>query len=103
MRSLHRSFFHRPEISRTKTIEEARAQAEATKMKGAAQAAVIQAIGRAEAEEMRMKAGAYKQYGDAAITALVLEALPKVRMQSIFGYLPWQIVVASLSGTQIRH
>uniref|UniRef100_A0A914VGK8 Band 7 domain-containing protein n=1 Tax=Plectus sambesii TaxID=2011161 RepID=A0A914VGK8_9BILA len=66
------------EGKRTKVIEEARAHAEATKMKGSAQAAVIQAVGRAEAEKMRMKAGAYKQYGDAAITALVLEALPKI-------------------------
>ena len=33
---------------------------------------------RAEAERMRMKASAYKQYGDAAILALVLEALPQV-------------------------
>ena len=27
---------------------------------------------------MRMKAAAYKQYGDAAMMSLVLEALPKV-------------------------
>ena len=27
---------------------------------------------------MRMKASAYKQYGDAAILALVLEALPQI-------------------------
>ena len=33
---------------------------------------------RAEAERMRMKASAYKQYGDAAILALVLEALPQI-------------------------
>ena len=35
-------------------------------------------IYRAEAEKMRMKASAYKQYGDAAILSLVLEALPQV-------------------------
>lgn len=28
---------------------------------------------------MRMKASAYKQYGDAAVMALVLEALPQVK------------------------
>lgn len=28
---------------------------------------------------MRMKAAVYKQYGDAAIMSLVLEALPKVK------------------------
>ncbi len=33
---------------------------------------------RAEAERMRMKASAYKQYGDAAILAMVLEALPQI-------------------------
>ena len=33
---------------------------------------------RAEAESMRMKASAYKQYGDAAIMSLVLEALPQI-------------------------
>ena len=33
---------------------------------------------RAEAERMRMKASAYKQYGDAAILSLVLESLPQV-------------------------
>merc|ERR1712013_782959 len=32
----------------------------------------------AEAEGMRMKASAYKQYGDAAILSLVLEALPQI-------------------------
>ena len=37
-------------------------------------------IYRAEAEKMRMKASAYKQYGDAAILSLVLEALPQVRL-----------------------
>ena len=39
----------------------------------------LQAVGRAEAEKMRMKASAYKQYGDAAVMALVLEALPQVK------------------------
>ncbi len=39
--------------------------------------------GVAEADQMRMKAAAYKQYGDAAVTALVLESLPKV-MTSFF-------------------
>ena len=38
----------------------------------------MEAVGRAEAERMRMKASAYKQYGDAAIMSLVLEALPQV-------------------------
>lgn len=56
------------------------AQAEAEKIKkiGEAEASSIEAVGKAEAEKMRLKAEAYQQYGEAAKTALVLEALPKV-------------------------
>ena len=39
---------------------------------------IIYILFRAEAERMRMKASAYKQYGDAAILSLVLESLPQV-------------------------
>ena len=63
----------------TKTIEEARAHAEATRMVGSSEAQVVAAVGKAQAEQMRMKAAEYKMFGDAAITAQVLEALPKVR------------------------
>uniref|UniRef100_A0AAZ1XPR6 Flotillin n=1 Tax=Oreochromis aureus TaxID=47969 RepID=A0AAZ1XPR6_OREAU len=56
--------------------------AEGQKMKkvltAQAEAASIEAVGKAEAEKMRLKAEAYQQYGDAAKTALVLEALPKI-------------------------
>ena len=45
---------------------------------GGAEATAIESVGKAEAERMRMKAAAYKQYGDAAMMSLVLEALPKV-------------------------
>lgn len=56
------------------------AQAEAEKIRkiGEAEASSIKAVGKAEAEKMRLKAEAYEQYGEAAKTALVLEALPKV-------------------------
>ena len=56
------------------------AQAESEKIRsiGEAEAASIEAVGKAEAEKMRLKAEAYQQYGEAAKTALVLEALPKV-------------------------
>jgi flotillin len=56
------------------------AQAEAEKIKciGEAEAGSIEVIGKAEAEKMRLKADAYQQYGGAAKTALVLEALPKI-------------------------
>lgn len=45
---------------------------------GAAEAAAIEAVGKAEAERMRLKASAYKQYGEAAMLNLVFETLPKV-------------------------
>merc|ERR1719283_257353 len=63
---------------RTKTVEAARADGEKIRLIGAADARAVEAVGRAEAEKMRMKASAYKQYGDAAIMALVLEALPQI-------------------------
>jgi len=63
---------------RTKTVEAARADGERIRLIGGAEAKAVEAVGRAEAESMRMKASAYKQYGDAAIMALVLEALPHI-------------------------
>ena len=65
-------------LFRTQTVESARAEAERVRLIGASEARAIEAVGRAEAEKMRMKASAYKQYGDAAIMALVLEALPQI-------------------------
>jgi len=67
-----------PLSSRTQTVEQAQAEAERVRLTGAAEARAIEAVGRAEAEKMRMKASAYKQYGDAAVMALVLEALPQI-------------------------
>lgn len=66
------------EGKRTQTVEAARADAERVRLIGASEARAIEAVGRAEAEKMRMKASAFKQYGDAAIMALVLEALPQI-------------------------
>merc|ERR1719244_2283264 len=63
---------------RTKTVESAKAEGEKIRLIGAAEAKAVEAVGRAEAESMRMKASAYKQYGDAAVLALVLEALPQI-------------------------
>merc|ERR1719438_396291 len=56
------------------------AEAEAYKVQTIAEGKRTQTVesARAEAEKMRMKASAYKQYGDAAIMALVLEALPQI-------------------------
>merc|ERR1712179_520804 len=66
------------EGKRTQTVESARADAERVRLIGASEARAVEAVGRAEAEKMRMKASAYKQYGDAAIMSLVLEALPQI-------------------------
>merc|ERR1719446_510150 len=66
------------EGNRTKTVEAARADGEKIRLIGGAEAKAVEAVGRAEAESMRMKASAYKQYGDAAIMAMVLEALPQI-------------------------
>lgn len=62
----------------TQTIEEARGDAERMKAIGLAEAAAIGDVGKADAERMLAKAKVYKQYGEAALMALVLEALPKV-------------------------
>merc|ERR1719447_1773658 len=66
------------EGNRTKTVEAARAEGEKIRLIGAADARAVEAVGRAEAEGMRLKASAYKQYGDAAVMSLVLEALPSI-------------------------
>lgn len=61
------------------------AQAEAEKIRkiGEAEAFVIEAIGMAEAERMKLKAEALQQYGEAAQLALVLDALPEVRREQL--------------------
>lgn len=64
--------------TRFQTVEVARAEAEKIRLIGGSEAAAIEAVGKAEAERMRLKAAAYKQYGDAAMLNLVLETLPKV-------------------------
>lgn len=42
---------------------------------------MIEAIGMAEAERMKLKAEALQSYGEAAQLALVLDALPEVRRE----------------------
>lgn len=63
---------------RMKKVLISQAEAEKIRKIGEAEACSIEAVGKAEAEKMRLKAEAYQQYGEAAKTALVLEALPKV-------------------------
>ena len=59
-------------------METARAEAERIKLQGEAEAFAVQAVGQSEANKLRMKAQAYKQYGDAAVMAMVLESLPQI-------------------------
>ncbi|MFH4980496.1 hypothetical protein AB6A40_007205 [Gnathostoma spinigerum] len=59
-------------------IEEAKANAAATKKLGEANAAVVDAVGKAEAERLLLRAAAFSQYGDVATTALVLEQIPEI-------------------------
>lgn len=55
---------------------EAEAEAEKIRAIGEAEAAAIRAKGAAEAAVLQEKAEAYKQYGEAAITQLIVEQLP---------------------------
>merc|ERR1719222_1590784 len=66
------------EGNRTRVVESAKADGEKIRLIGGAEARAVEAVGRAEAESMRLKASAYKQYGDAAVMSLVLEALPAI-------------------------
>merc|ERR1719336_808686 len=59
-------------------VQTAKAEGEKIKLIGGAEARAVEAVGKAEAESMRLKASAYKQYGDAAVMSLVLEALPAI-------------------------
>ena len=47
-------------------------------MVGSLEADSMEAVGKAQAEEMRMKAAAYRQYGSAALLSMVLKSMPKV-------------------------
>jgi flotillin len=54
------------------------AEADANKARGLAEAAVIEAQGAATAEAMRRKAESFKEYNQAAIIQLIVEALPEI-------------------------
>ncbi|XP_015836556.1 flotillin-2 isoform X2 [Tribolium castaneum] len=66
------------EGKRTQTVQTAKAESERIKLLGTAEASAIAGIGKADAERMRQKAAVYKQFGDAAIMSLVIDALPKI-------------------------
>lgn len=54
------------------------ASAEVTKATGSAEAEVIAVTGRAEAEAMARKAASWKEYNQAAVAQLILQALPEI-------------------------
>ncbi len=61
-----------------KIRKEGTAEADVIKLKGEAEASAIKAKGLAEAEAMEKKALAWRKYGDAAITQLVVDQLPDI-------------------------
>ncbi|KAJ8958483.1 hypothetical protein NQ318_002276 [Aromia moschata] len=63
---------------RTQTVKNAQADSQKIKLMGTAEASAISGVGKADAERMRQKAAVYKQYGNAAVMSIVLEALPKI-------------------------
>lgn len=86
---------------RVKQVLLAHAEAEKIRRIGEAEASVIEAMGKAEAERMTLKAEAYQKYGNSAKMALVLDALPQVRLPPWLGpagYVPG--LLWALSGTQ---
>jgi flotillin len=66
------------EANKNKVIMESEAEAEAEILRGEAEAFAIEAKAKAEAEKMAKKADAWKEYKDAAMIDMMLEALPKV-------------------------
>lgn len=70
-------------LSRVKQILLAQAEAEKIRKIGEAEAFVIEAVGMAEAEGLKLKAEALQKYGEAAQLALVLDALPEVRREQL--------------------
>lgn len=66
------------EANKQRVILEAEAEAEAVRMRGEAEAFAIEAKAKAEAEQMAKKADAWKEYREAAMVDMLLDALPKV-------------------------
>ena len=57
---------------------EAKAKVEAQKLEGMAEAELIKAKGAAEAESMKQKAESWKDYNEAAVYKMVIDALPEL-------------------------
>lgn len=63
---------------RQKILLTAEAEAEAVRLKGEAEAFAVESKAKAEAEQMAKKAEAWREYKDAAMVDMYLNALPKV-------------------------
>lgn len=61
-----------------KIRKEGTAEADIIRLKGEAEATAIKAKGVAEAEAMEKKALAWRKYGDAAVTQLIVDQLPEI-------------------------
>ncbi len=77
------------EAEKARDIREAEAErarreaaAQALRAEGEAEAAAILARGEAEAAAMEKKAGAYEQYGDAAVIDLLTQMLPRLEKEA---------------------
>jgi len=66
------------EGSAEKITKEGTAEADIVRLKGEAEADAIRAKGIAEADAMEKKALAWKKYGDAAVTQMVIDQLPEI-------------------------
>jgi len=66
------------EATRNRMIMEAEADAEAEILRGEAEAFAIETKAKAEAEKMAKKADAWKEYKEAAILDMMLDAMPKI-------------------------
>ena len=66
---------------RYQKIAEASGAAEGIKLIGNAEASRIENVGNAEAEYLRLRAEAFKRYGHAAISSLIVKKLPQVGNQ----------------------
>ncbi len=54
------------------------AEAEANKARGLAEAAVIEAQGKATAEAMQAKADSFKNYNEAAVIEMIMRVMPEI-------------------------
>jgi len=71
------------EGERIAKLRNAEGEAQKIRLIGEADACAIQAIGKAEASEMLLKATAYKEYGKAAKIKMVVDTLPKIAAEVV--------------------